>query len=781
MGKSTSIITKMEAFYRDLSEHGAAALKTIPELYTDDILFISPIEIRHGILAFTDCFTAALNTYAIFTCERFTSVGNEEKFGLFYTMTMGMGIGQPMAMPTATFFEVRDGKVCKQQDYYDTIGGLAKINDGVNQIYIDLVSKYLAGGPYFESDPGLSPGWQDDGCFHPKSEDEIQTLIQETKQMKGTIRVAGSGHSVWEAIAPPGFTGDVDSPERILILDKYTDIVSTEACEDGSGDILVTVQAGCYLGTSPRHPVGSAITPTPPTSPPPPNVTEGGTWEDSFLYQISQLPGSPNGEGYALPDLGGITHQSVGGFLSTGSAGGTTKFSLADHIVGLRIIDGNGVAHDLSPDDPKTKEWFAAAGVSMGLCGILSTVTLRCVPAFNIRGTETTAPAKDHPDVDFYDLGTGKPNMPDFLRQTDYTRMMWWPQYNFDRLVVWQAERIAPEPGFVPKPYAELGKGPTIKQVGASLLYTVLGNLHNPNQLAKHMSNLQAQASITEKASDFLGTLESVGTDIDTPEEQSIFSELFDKAKSLVGLDSGQTKAAPWFVELIGHYIDQWIAGELHSEKWAAIAALIEKLIPKYIGTVLGFFVEDNSAKNPPQQFQDYSYNGLPMDNGMDDILMPTWFTEIWIPFTDEGREVQRSIEVLRNLFNADGTPEGCYKATGPFSIELYATGKGSDRFYMDASHGDNDLFRIDVFWFGLNDTNPLDEFYPQFWNALDAAGIEYRLHWGKFLPNPDPQSPDRITKQYPQWPAFNQARTQLDPDNIFLTNYWQQHLGITK
>jgi hypothetical protein len=49
-----------------------------------------------------------------------------------------------------------------------------------------------------------------------------------------------------------------------------------------------------------------------------PNITRERSWEQSLCYALQQ-------RGYALPDLGGISHQSVGGFLSTGSAGGTCK------------------------------------------------------------------------------------------------------------------------------------------------------------------------------------------------------------------------------------------------------------------------------------------------------------------------------------------------------------------------------------------------------------------------------------------------------------------------
>lgn len=164
------------------------------------------------------------------------------------------------------------------------------------------------------------------------------------------------------------------------------------------------------------------------------------------------------------------------------------------------------------------------------------------------------------------------------------------------------------------------------------------------------------------------------------------------------------------------------------------------------------------------------------MDNGMDDLLMPTYFTEIWIPFTAEGGEVEKAIAALRKLFDADGTAEGCYAATGPFSIELYAT-KAGQTFYLDPAYGEKNIFRVDVFWFGYNAGDPVTDFYPQFWKALE--GLEYRLHWGKFLPNPDQVAPATLTARYPKWEQWKAARRKADPDDVFLTGYWKTHLGL--
>ena len=75
-----------------------------------------------------------------------------------------------------------------------------------------------------------------------------------------------------------------------------------------------------------------------------------------------------NQHGYAKPDLGGITWQTIAGFLSAGAAGGSMSYSFYDVFVGIRLIDGKDTMHDISKKDSK----FYEVGISMGLFGIYS-------------------------------------------------------------------------------------------------------------------------------------------------------------------------------------------------------------------------------------------------------------------------------------------------------------------------------------------------------------------------------------------------------------------------
>jgi hypothetical protein len=136
---------------------------------------------------------------------------------------------------------------------------------------------------------------------------------------------------------------------------------------------------------------------------------------------------------------------------------------------------------------------------------------------------------------------------------------------------------------------------------------------------------------------------------------------------------------------------------------------------------------------------------------------------------------VQETIARLRRCFDADGSARGAYAATGAFAFELYAA-RRDDTFFLSPATGTH-AFRVDAFWFGNNQGNPVTDFFPRLWDTLEPLG--YRLHWGKFLPSPDAARPDRLTGRYPHWDRWNAVRERVDPTGLFLTRYWRDHLGL--
>jgi FAD/FMN-containing dehydrogenase len=491
----------------------------------------------------------------------------------------------------------------------------------------------------------LQPG--SDGFYHPANEGEIRALVERAIREGRKIRVRGSAHSVNAAI----FTRDTDHPAPDepginILLDRLRQV----AFDDER--IQVTAQAGCHLGRDPADP------------------TQTSTVENSLFYQLDR-------RGWAFPVTGGVMHQTVAGFISTGSSGGSAWHSVDRNIIAIRLIDGLGQVHELRRNDDPSDPFFAA-GVSMGLLGIITSVTFQCVPRYTIEGKETTAIYRSC-EIDLFGEGHGgKPSLETFLRETEYTRIMWWPQPGVEKAVVWQARRLTdPPPTFKRKPY--------------HVFPTVLGR-ERPSQLAS-----------------------------------SVLFRLFRTLNPPGPASSLGRRFQPVFKQL-------------------------------YKVALNGFLA---SGIKGPQRFRDTWWQGLPADDRIDYRLLPTRFHEVWIP-------IARTAEVMATLREHQRTYG--FAATGTFPVEIKPTARSD--FWMSPAYHD-DVIKLDTLWFAGNPGDPVADYYPQFWELLKP--FDYRLHWGKALSG----DVAYLRRQYPRWDDFMRLREQMDPHQIFVTDYWRSHLGI--
>jgi hypothetical protein len=523
--------------------------------------------------------------------------------------------------------------------------------------------------------------------YLPGSVADIQQLITQARQNKTEIRVRGAYHSVPVSISTdtttPGATENINimlSNLNKVVIDKNTN--------------TVVVDAGCHLGYDPFDP------------------TAISTLDNSLFKQL-------NDAGFAVPDMGGIIHQTVGGFLSTGSSGGSTEYSFNEMLVSITFIPANTdnpapVTVTINDSDPST---FYAAGVSMGLLGIIVSATLSLVPRYSIEGKETITTIANCA-VDLTGNGvTGKTSMRQFLLTTPYTRIFWYPQPTVSKATVWQAQQI-PYTDQGLKPYQELPKilGSFIPaELAADLVYTGIGQW--PNWLKELM-----------------GTNNSI--------QIGPFTLTYDEICNFVN-DNFYSSILP---------------------------LLLSVFVPpdKYV-----------DGAPVPQLFKDIWYSGLPMDNNVSDKLFPCEFTELWVPFDANSSEdtVAIALQAMNKVF-ATMYPDnhsGPIPA-GAFNTELYAA--KPSKFWMSPSNGTQNVFRIDVLWFGNNAGSPADSFYPLFWEAL--APYNFRCHWGKYLPAPDSgQGVAYLKQQYPMWDQFLQLRAEYDPLQVFVSDYWRSHLGI--
>jgi L-gulonolactone oxidase len=171
----------------------------------------------------------------------------------------------------------------------------------------------------------------------PESEEQLVRAVRDAVAAGERVKVAGAGHS---------FTAIALTDGRLIKLDRYQRLLSADR-ESG----LVTVQAGIPL------------------------------WK--LNRDLDAL-------GLALPNLGDIAYQSVAGAIATATHGtGIRIGGLATQVAALRIIAGDGSIIDCSPD--REPQVFRTARVGLGALGVVSTVTLRTVPAFNLHAVEAAA------------------------------------------------------------------------------------------------------------------------------------------------------------------------------------------------------------------------------------------------------------------------------------------------------------------------------------------------------------------------------------------------------
>jgi len=97
------------------------------------------------------------------------------------------------------------------------------------------------------------------------------------------------------------------------------------------------------------------------------------------------------GFGLALENMGDVDAQSIAGATATGTHGsGAELRNLSAAIEAVQLVAGDGSVRELDGGDA-----LLAARVSVGALGVVTELTLRCVPAYVMRGVDAPAPLDD--------------------------------------------------------------------------------------------------------------------------------------------------------------------------------------------------------------------------------------------------------------------------------------------------------------------------------------------------------------------------------------------------
>lgn len=166
--------------------------------------------------------------------------------------------------------------------------------------------------------------------YYPQSQKAIQNIVQSAYKETKTIRVVGSGHS---------FTPLCKTNSILVSLDNYQGLISVNKDKQQA-------------------------------------VVKAGT-------KINTLHALLASNGLALGIMGDIDTQSIAGAISTGTHGTGVAFgNLSTLVVGVTFVNGLGeLIHCSENENP---ELFKAAQISLGSLGIITQITLQCIPSYNL-------------------------------------------------------------------------------------------------------------------------------------------------------------------------------------------------------------------------------------------------------------------------------------------------------------------------------------------------------------------------------------------------------------
>jgi L-gulonolactone oxidase len=170
----------------------------------------------------------------------------------------------------------------------------------------------------------------------PAGEAELVAAVRAGVARGGGVRAAGSGHSFTDAACTDGTMIDLRRMQRVLAADGE----------------LVTVEAGITL-----HRLGKEL----------------------------------SARGLALHNQGDIDAQTLAGATATATHGTGVRFrNLSAGIAALRLVTAAGDVLEL--DAGRDPDAFLAARVGVGALGVVSAITLRCVPRFTLHRHDEPRP-----------------------------------------------------------------------------------------------------------------------------------------------------------------------------------------------------------------------------------------------------------------------------------------------------------------------------------------------------------------------------------------------------
>lgn len=226
-----------------------------------------------------------------------------------------------------------------------------------------------------EKENGVWTSWNENLTYNYKNlysvttEEELQSLIAKTEK----VRFYGTKQSSADIAA---------GVDTLIDVSKYNKIIAYNDSE-----LTITVQSGIILG--------------------------------DMLDAIEA-------KGWCIPCLPDINTITVGGALATGTHGTSGKL-LSEYMTHCRLVLADGKIKDIHAED----ELMDAVKVSLGVLGIMSTITFTCEPIYTLH-------VKEGPEDD----SSWLPKIKERLKTHDFLRILWLP--HTDKGYVITGDKIDP-------------------------------------------------------------------------------------------------------------------------------------------------------------------------------------------------------------------------------------------------------------------------------------------------------------------------------------------------
>ncbi len=214
---------------------------------------------------------------------------------------------------------------------------------------------------------------------HPASEAEVVDVVRRAAAAGRRVKVVGAGHSWSDAALTDGVLVSLDRLARLHAVDLQRGVA----------------------------------------------VADAGMRLRAFGDALASA-------GAALPIVGSIAEQSLGGLLATGTHGSSLRHgNLSSGVVGLRLVNGRGEVVELAAGDPR----LPGARVGLGALGIVTQVTVRVDRAFTV--AEVMEPLS-------FDAALER--LPAVAQQSEYAKLWWIP--HTDRALIFRGARVEEPPTF---------------------------------------------------------------------------------------------------------------------------------------------------------------------------------------------------------------------------------------------------------------------------------------------------------------------------------------------